>query len=177
MNKERFTMAFLDKLGDMARSLGDKATDAIETTELNNKIGAEKTAMAECMRQVGEYYYGKYLAGESDDPGAAELFAAIDGHNKAIADAQAEIARIQAENETLVAQAAAPVTTEAAASAAGEIVCPICGKPNSAGTKFCAECGGKFEASAAPESRACPGCGAQVPFTSKFCNECGHKFE
>jgi DNA-directed RNA polymerase subunit RPC12/RpoP len=127
------------------------------------------------MRQIGEYYYGKHQAGEPDDSGTAELFAAIDGHNKTIADTQTEIARIQAENEAQAAQTAvAMAETE---PVAGEIVCPDCGKPNLAGTKFCAECGGKFEAPAAPESRSCPGCGSQVPSMSKFCNECGHKFE
>jgi hypothetical protein len=31
-------MAFLDKLGEMAHNIGDKTTDAIETTKLNSKI-------------------------------------------------------------------------------------------------------------------------------------------
>jgi membrane protease subunit (stomatin/prohibitin family) len=173
-------MAFFDKLGDIARNIGDKATDAIETTKLNNKISAEKTAIAEFMRQIGEYYYGKHQAGESDDPGAAELYAAIDGHNRTIADTQAEIARIQAENEAQSAQAqTAAVPTAAPAPASDSIACPSCGKINAPGTKFCCECGGKLEipAPAVPETRPCPGCGAQIPADNKFCGECGYKFE
>ena len=40
-------MAFLDKLGDIARNIGDKTTDAIETTKLNSKINGERAAIAE----------------------------------------------------------------------------------------------------------------------------------
>jgi predicted nucleic acid-binding Zn ribbon protein len=156
----------------------DKATDAIEITKLNSKISAEKTAIAECMQQIGEYYYGKHQAGEPDDPGAAELYAAIDGHNKAIADTQAEIERIQAENAAQGGNSGSESVSGDSQSTAG-IVCPSCGKANPAETKFCQECGAKLEfpASAAPESRDCPGCGAAVPIASKFCGECGYKFE
>jgi membrane protease subunit (stomatin/prohibitin family) len=174
-------MAFLDKLGDIAKNIGDKATDAIETTKLNSKIGSEKTAIAECMRQIGEYYYGKHRAGEADDPGAAELFAAIDGHNRTIEETRAEIARIQAENEAQAAQAtqAAAVPTAAPAAETEGTACPSCGTSNPSGTKFCVECGGKIEPPvvSAPETRACPGCGAQKPAANKFCGECGYKFE
>jgi hypothetical protein len=171
-------MAFLDKLGDIARNIGDKATDAIETTKLNSKISAEKTAIAECMRQIGEYYYGKHETGEPDDPGTAEFFAAIDGHNKAIADTQAEIERIQAENAAQV-QSVAASDAQTPALVADEIICTACGKGNTPDTKFCCECGGKLETPAptAPETRDCPDCGAQIPTASKFCGECGHKFE
>jgi membrane protease subunit (stomatin/prohibitin family) len=128
------------------------------------------------MRQIDEYYYGKHQAGEPDDPGAAELYATIDGHNKVIADTQAEIARIQAENE---AQATQLASVPAAAPDPAGIVCPSCGTRNAPGMKFCIECGGKIEppAASAPESRACPGCGANLPAASKFCGECGYRFE
>jgi hypothetical protein len=165
-------MAFLDKLGDIARNLGDKTTDAIETTKLNSKIGSEKTAIAECMRKIGEYYYQKRNSGEFSDDGAAELFAAIDGHNQAIADAQAEIERIKTETARTAGTVPAP-------SAGGEVACLSCGKSNISGTKFCCECGAKLEipAPAAPEARPCPGCGAQIPAANKFCGDCGYKFD
>jgi uncharacterized small protein (DUF1192 family) len=170
-------MAIFDKLGNIARIIGDKATDMVETTKLNSKISSEKTAIAECMRQIGEYYYSKHQAGESDDPSAAELYAAIDEHNKTIADTQSEIARIQAENAVQAAQGAQPSVP---VPATDEIACPSCGKSNPATTKFCQECGGKIEvpvpAALEAEARACPGCGAQVSAASKFCGECGHRF-
>jgi hypothetical protein len=171
-------MAFLDKLGGIAKSIGDKTSDTIEISKLNSKISSEKTAIAECMKQIGEFYYAKHQTGEPDDPGAAELFAAIDGHNKVIAETQAEIARIQAENAAQAAQSAQPVPAAAPAAVEG-IACPSCGAANTPGTKFCCECGAKIEipAPALPETRNCPGCGAQVDLAKKFCGECGHKFE
>lgn len=49
------------------------------------------------------------------------------------------------------------------------IPCPTCGKPNSAGTKFCGECGGKMEVAKVP----CVNCGAELREGAKFCSECG----
>ena len=71
-------MAFLDKLGDIARGIGDKTGDAIETAKLNGKIKTEQTAIAECMRQIGEIIYGKHKAGEPVDSGVAELTGSSD---------------------------------------------------------------------------------------------------
>jgi ribosomal protein L40E len=172
-------MPLFDKIGDFARNLGDKASSAIETTKLNNKINAEKTSISEYMRQIGEYYFGKHQAGEPDDPNVAEYFAAIESHNQAIAEAQAEIVRIQAEAaaQSQAAQGAAPAPVE------GSLICPSCGAVNPPGTNFCSECGSKIEPPAAPEpqpepeARFCPGCGAQVALTAKFCGECGYRFE
>ncbi len=142
-------MAFFDKLGDLARNIGDKATDAIETTKLNSKINAEKTAIAENMRQIGEYYYKKHQNGEPDDASVAGLYAAIDGHNKTIADIQAEIVRIETDGK--VQEQAAPVAPAATtdptdATAAAGTSCPSCGNTNPPGTRFCGECGNKLEA-------------------------------
>lgn len=51
----------------------------------------------------------------------------------------------------------------------GTISCPNCGKPNAAGTKFCAECGSKMELAKVP----CVKCGAELREGAKFCSECG----
>jgi membrane protease subunit (stomatin/prohibitin family) len=193
-------MAFLDKLGDLARNIGDKTSETIETTKINNRIGSEKTAIAECMRRLGEIYYRRHQEGDSGDPAAAEILATIDAHNKAIADAQAEIERIKAK---AAAQAAPPAPP---ANATAGAVCPSCGKANPAATKFCQECGAKIEApppaasanieapapapapsadikapAAVPAPSAdgavCPSCGKANPAATKFCQECGAKIE
>jgi class 3 adenylate cyclase/tetratricopeptide (TPR) repeat protein len=44
--------------------------------------------------------------------------------------------------------------------------CPTCGAENSAGQKFCGECGSALVAS-------CPACGSTNPPGQKFCGECG----
>jgi len=49
------------------------------------------------------------------------------------------------------------------------VPCPTCGKPNSAGTKFCNDCGAKMGASQVP----CVKCGAELREGAKFCSECG----
>ena len=44
--------------------------------------------------------------------------------------------------------------------------CPKCQFENPEGSKFCLECGGKFELK-------CPHCSKTLPVNAKFCNECG----
>lgn len=53
------------------------------------------------------------------------------------------------------------------------IPCPSCGKPNSAGIKFCGDCGAKMETA----KISCVKCGAELREGAKFCNECGAKQE
>lgn len=52
---------------------------------------------------------------------------------------------------------------------AATVACPSCGKPNAAGAKFCADCGGKMEVAQVP----CVKCGASLREGAKFCSECG----
>ncbi len=56
-----------------------------------------------------------------------------------------------------------------AAVSAATVPCPTCGKPNSAGVKFCSDCGGKMEVAQVP----CVKCGANLREGAKFCSECG----
>jgi len=44
--------------------------------------------------------------------------------------------------------------------------CPRCGTENSAGRKFCGECGAGL-------LQACPACGSAIEPGTKFCGECG----
>ena len=164
-------MAFFDKLSDMAKTIGDKAGEAIESTKLNSKINSEQTAINALYQRIGAHYYEKHQAGEDVTEEAAAWCVEINEHNAAIAEAKAEIERIKAENAAASVPAptvpAAPVT----APEADGVACPDCGKQNSVGTKFCQECGGKLET-----ARICV-CGATVAPGVKFCGECGAKFE
>ena len=173
--KEIFVMAIFDKLGDIARNIGDKTTDAIETTKLNSKINSEKAAIVDCMRKIGEIYYQNYSTGAPVDSAASELFKTIDEHNKAIVDMQAEIDRIKAADNAGQEQATATTVP-----ASGEITCVNCGNTNPSGTNFCSGCGSKLETPApAPETEnlICPECGGPVPNASNFCGGCGYKFQ
>ncbi len=163
-------MAFFDKLNQVAKNIGDKASDTVETTKLNSKIKAERQAAAELLEKIGEYYYNLYAAGGEVAPEVLELCQTAKGHYENIQNAQNEIERIKAENE-----APAPAVAAAPASAGGT-TCPACGTANAPGTKFCQGCGNNLQAApAAPAGIFCPGCGAQVQPGIKFCNQCGYK--
>ena len=162
-------MAFFDKLNQVAKSIGDKTNDAIETTKLNSKINAERSAAAEDLKKIGEHYYNLFASGGEVATEVLEFCQSAKAHYDAAAVAQAEIERIKAENE---AEKAAP-----APAAPTGAVCPSCGTANGAGTKFCQNCGMKLEAPAEPQERKCPGCGAAVAPGVKFCSECGQRME
>ena len=166
-------MAFFEKIGDLAKNLGDKTNDAIETSKLNSKINAEKTAAAGELEKIGAFYYERFTVSGEAAPEVLEFCQAAKAHYDAAAEAQAEIDRIKAENEAEKAAAAVPV---AAAAAPAGITCPSCGAANAPDTKFCCGCGTKLEAPA-PAGAACPACGAANAPGTKFCCECGAKLE
>lgn len=56
---------------------------------------------------------------------------------------------------------------------AATVACPTCNKPNSVGTKFCGECGGKMEVAQV----LCVKCGHSLREGAKFCNDCGSSQE
>jgi len=155
------------------KNLGDKVGAAVETQKLNAKINAEKEAIDGVSKKIGEYYYRQYKSGDKLPEEAASLCAVIDGHNKAIDDAKAEIERLKTKSETEAAPGLPPAGPEG--------VCPSCGKPNPPKTKFCNECGAKLPEQAAPglppagPEGVCPSCGKPNPPKTKFCSECGAK--
>ena len=162
-------MAFFDKLNQVAKNIGDKTNDAIETTKLSSKISAEKSAAAEDMKKIGEHYYNLFAAGGEVAPEVLEFCQSAKAHYDAAAAAQAEIERIKAENEA--EKSPAPI-----AAPAGN-ACPSCGASNAPNTKFCQSCGAKLEAPAPAQERKCPACGAVVAPGVKFCSECGQRME
>ena len=145
----------------MAKNIGDKAGEAIETTKLNSKISSEMNAIDGIYKKIGEYYYQQYKSGASMPEETAAFCAKIDEHNTAIDEAKAEIERIKTANSGV------------AAPAAGGTVCPSCGKASTPGTNFCRECGTKLEAA----GEFCVECGTKKEPGTKFCRECGAKFE
>ena len=164
-------MAFFDKLGNMAKNLGDKTSAAIETVKLNTRINVEKEAIKDDLKKIGEYFYLKRQAG---DPDIDELYAVIDKRNQIIADTQAEIERIKADSAAASQQ---PQTKAANPQTSGSesVICPECGKQNPSDTRFCGECGSRME-SPAPEVSVCPSCNAATAPGVKFCEKCGHGF-
>ena len=169
-------MAFFDKLGDLAKNISEKTTDAIETGKFASKANSEKNLAGEELKKIGEYYYNLWLESGEIAPEVLKFCAAAKAHYDAAAEAQAEIERIRAENEAAKAAAAAPITPAAPAAPAG-IVCTACGTANNPGTKFCCNCGNKLEIPAPPAPKTCPSCGATIAEGMKFCGECGTRTE
>ena len=166
-------MAFFDKLGEMAKNIGDRTGDAIETNKLGSKIKAETEAAGEELKKIGAFYYERFAQDGKADPEVLEFCQGAKSHYDAAVEAQAEIDRIKAENEAAKA-AAVPETPAVPAG----ITCPSCGAANAPDTRFCCGCGNKLEAPApAPTGMTCPVCGAANAPGTKFCCECGAKLE
>ena len=53
-------MPLFEKLGEVAKNIGDRTNDAIETTKLNNKINGEKSAAEAELKKIGAFYYEQY---------------------------------------------------------------------------------------------------------------------
>lgn len=92
-------MAFLEKLGTMAKNMGDKAGDAVETNKLNNKIKAEKAAIDGVLRQIGEHCYQRHTQGQEFDAEITELVTKIDAHYAQIKETEEQIQKIKTEGE------------------------------------------------------------------------------
>lgn len=165
-------MAFLDKLNQVAKNIGDKTNDAIETTRLNSKIKAEQEAAAGDLQKVGEHYYHLFAAGGEAAPEVLEFCQSAKAHYDAAAEAQAEVERIKTESEV-------PAAPSAAAPTPSGMTCPSCGVGNAPGTKFCQSCGTKLETlpPVTPEQKTCPSCGTAAEPGVKFCPECGTRLE
>ena len=89
-------MAFLDKLGSLAKNLGDKTNEAIAMSKLNGKITSEKALAETELRKIGEYYYGQFLSGGQIEPEILEACQSAKAHYDEAAHAQLEIDRIRA---------------------------------------------------------------------------------
>ncbi len=166
-------MAFLDKLNDLAKTIGDKTTEVLETTKAktsemientkaNSRIHSEEEELEKLMGRLGSAWYEKYQAGEALDTAEiqeildeiAERKQVIAEIEQARAEAEAERARAEAEAEAARAEAERAraeaegrVEAEVREQAADEegLVCPSCGKVNSGAARFCCECGTRLE--------------------------------
>lgn len=120
-------MAFMDKLGDLAKNIGEKTSDAFETTKYSAKIALEKNAVKDELEQIGKFYYDLYAQGGEVAPEVLELCQKAKEHFEMIAQYEEEKERIKADN--------APAPKQ----------CPICGINLAPDAKFCPACGEKLD--------------------------------
>lgn len=94
---EDFTMAFLDKLNKMAKTIEDKTADAIEMSNYNAAITAGENGFTMDIRRIGEFYYEFFINGGTVEPNILPVLQSAKAHQDAIAQAKADIERLTAE--------------------------------------------------------------------------------
>lgn len=158
-------MAFFEKLGELAKNVGEMTNEALENSRKGSQITSETKKIRELKEQIGNYYWEEYQNGTRLYEPVQELCEEIKSSMEIIAALQEELeAARKAQEETEIA----------AAPAAGNI-CPSCGNENGADVRFCAQCGQKLEET--PAERFCTSCGTKNAAGTNFCCKCGAKLE
>ena len=159
-------MAFLDKLGELARTAADKANDGLEINRINSDIVIQKGNINEYQRELGMYYWARFVMGDQLDEEATAICDKIVKAQDRIKELEAEIEQVKADREAekaeraeqkrleaeAAAQEAAERAAQKAAEAAGDVqitdadgevgrFCCGCGAPLAEGQKFCGSCG------------------------------------
>lgn len=177
-------MAFFDKLNDLAKNIGDKTNDAIETGKLNSKINSENAAAMEEIKKIGTYYYNLFAADAGNSlivPEVLEFCQNAKAHYDAAAEAQATIEQIKAENEAAKAQAAVTATEQPAMTEVVESVEEIPARATVVSETVAASVAEPVATPmqepvvVAPARRFCTACGCEVSPEVKFCPSCGQK--
>lgn len=84
-------MTFLEKVDDLAKTIGSKAEEAAEYTKLNTKILMEKNNIKDEYRRLGELVYQLYLQGVTLETESLNICQMIDNHNEIIKKAQQQL--------------------------------------------------------------------------------------
>lgn len=117
-------MALLDKLNKMAKVIEDKTADAIEFSNYNAAITAGENGFAMDIKKIGEFYYEFYVNGGTVEPNILAVLQSAKAHQDSIAQAKADIERlnaeIAAEKEAAKAERAAAKEAAKAAEAAAK---------------------------------------------------------
>ncbi|MGI6212772.1 MAG: hypothetical protein ACOYJJ_09355 [Anaerovoracaceae bacterium] len=91
-------MALLDKIQDVAKTVGDNASDTIETTRQKSRISSEKKQIALAYQQIGEIYYEKHMEeGLELIEDAMPFVEEIGDHKEEIKDAEKIINELKGE--------------------------------------------------------------------------------
>jgi hypothetical protein len=165
-NEEALEMAFLDKLGELARTAADKANDGLEINRINSDIVIQKGNINEYQRELGMYYWAKFVMGDQLDEEATAICDKIVKAQDRIKELEAEIEQVKADREAEKAERAEQkrLEAEAAAQEAAERA-----------AQKAAEAAGDVEITDADGEvgRFCGGCGAPLLEGQKFCGACG----
>lgn len=92
-------MAFFDKIGELARSAADKASDGMEITRINSDITMQQGNINEYQRELGMYYWSKFVTGEKLDEEAMLICDKIVVAQDKIRQYAAEIEKVKRDRE------------------------------------------------------------------------------
>lgn len=159
-------MAFLDKLGELARTAADKANDGLEINRINSDIVIQKGNINEYQRELGMYYWAKFVMGEELDAEATAICDKIVRAQDRIKELEAEIEQVKADREAEKAERAEQKRQEAEAAAQEAAM---------RAAQKAAEASGDVEVvdAAGEAGRFCGSCGAPLEEGQKFCGACG----
>ena len=106
-------MAFLDKLGELARTAADKANDGLEINRINSDIVIQKGNINEYQRELGMYYWARFVMGDQLDEEATAICDKIVKAQDRIKELEAEIEQVKADREAEKAERAEQKRLEA----------------------------------------------------------------
>ena len=125
-------MDFMDKVNDIARMVGDKASELVEIGKLNLKLNQENASVESLQKQIGEICFGKFRSGDELDPEVEELCIKIEKHKRTMAETQRALSRMKASEDDPIDMAAMGY-------------CPYCGAALVKNAAFCPQCGQKVK--------------------------------
>ncbi len=145
-------MAFLDRLGEFAKNAADKANDGLEINRINSDITMQQGNITAYQRELGLYYWDKFVAGETLEQEAMDICKKIVLAQDNIVSLQAEIEKIKTDRAAEKAERAQQKQAEREQQKLAEQqaleeqeetpeFCSNCGMALTKGQKFCSNCG------------------------------------
>lgn len=111
-----------DAAGTLLDAAGQKASSLLSVSKLNIRIADLNAQVNGLLQEVGSMVYGTHTGNIADSDTLLEKLREIDGVNRQIEDAKAEILRLRKEVR----------------------ICPLCGASAQKGDGFCRQCGTKL---------------------------------
>lgn len=165
---------FKQNVGQAAAVAKWKADQMVRQNKVQGEVNNIKREVAAARDQIAGGVLDMRQRGEQLPPEIEALCANIDGLMAQLAEHEAQLAAINAEQ----APGAAPAPAAYAAPAAATKSCPNCHTSVPAAAMFCTTCGYNFAQPPAPApapvaSVTCPNCHFEVQGGAAFCPNCG----